>query len=274
MLERQWASNESVGTLDVLGARPTATSQRPGAAGARRRAPGPPVLLARRRRLGRPGRCWSSSRWSTTRSRSRSRRGDRAGGHRRRPWPRDLLTARRGSRVEVRAAERGDKRKLAELAERNARFTLDRRAPAERARSARREALADLRGAGAAGAAAADRVLRHLEPRRDLRGRLDGGLRGRGGRSAHYRSFSMRYDGGPDDFARMEEAITRRFLALAEEGDASFSATARPGGHRRRQGPAGAALKGLEAAGVTTSRWSASRSGRRRSSARAGPTRS
>ena len=28
---------------------------------------------------------------------------------------------------------------------------------------------------------------------------------------SHYRTFTMRYDGGPDDFARMEEAITRRF---------------------------------------------------------------
>ena len=48
-------------------------------------------------------------------------------------------------RVEVRAAARGDKRKLAELAERNARFALDQdRRRHEQARGRRREALADL----------------------------------------------------------------------------------------------------------------------------------
>ena len=36
-----------------------------------------------------------------------------------------LLSERRGTRVEVRAAARGDKRKLSELAQRNARFALD-----------------------------------------------------------------------------------------------------------------------------------------------------
>ena len=56
-----------------------------------------------------------------------------------------LLTDRRGQRVEVRAAARGDKRKLAELAARNARFALDQdRRRHEQARGRRREALADL----------------------------------------------------------------------------------------------------------------------------------
>ena len=56
-----------------------------------------------------------------------------------------LLSERRGSRVEVRASERGDKRKLAELAARNARFALDQdRRQHEQARSRRRDALADL----------------------------------------------------------------------------------------------------------------------------------
>ena len=41
---------------------------------------------------------------------------------------------------------------------------------------------------------------------------------------SHYRTFTMRYDGGPDDFARMEEAITRRFSRMTpEEGDPSFA---------------------------------------------------
>jgi excinuclease ABC subunit C len=45
---------------------------------------------------------------------------------------------------------------------------------------------------------------------------------------SHYRTFTMRYDGGPDDFARMEEALTRRFGRLRDdEDDPSFAA--RPG---------------------------------------------
>ncbi len=50
-----------------------------------------------------------------------------------------------GSRVEVRAAARGDKRKLAELATRNARFALEQDLRRhEQARGRRRDALADL----------------------------------------------------------------------------------------------------------------------------------
>ena len=56
-----------------------------------------------------------------------------------------LLSERRGSRVEVRHAERGDKRRLADLAERNARFALDQdRKRHELARDRRRDSLAEL----------------------------------------------------------------------------------------------------------------------------------
>jgi excinuclease ABC subunit C len=60
----------------------------------------------------------------------------------------EALSERRGSRVEVRAAERGDKRRLRELAERNARLALDQdRLRREHRRQRRVEALADLRDA-------------------------------------------------------------------------------------------------------------------------------
>src|SRR5262249_38919784 len=68
---------------------------------------------------------------------------------------------------------------------------------------------------------------------------------------AAYRSFTMRDAGGADDFARMEEAVTRRFARLAgEDSDDSFGA--RPGlvvidGGK---GQLAAALRGMAAAGV------------------------
>lgn len=58
------------------------------------------------------------------------------------------LSERRGAPVEVRVAERGDKRRLRELAERNARLALDQdRLRREHRRQRRVEALADLREA-------------------------------------------------------------------------------------------------------------------------------
>ena len=58
------------------------------------------------------------------------------------------LGERRGSPVEVRVAERGDKRRLRELAERNARLALDQdRLRREHRRQRRVDSLADLREA-------------------------------------------------------------------------------------------------------------------------------
>ena len=164
-----------------------------------------------------------------------------------------LLSERRGRRVEVRAAERGDRRKLSELAQRNARFALDAdRRRHEQVRSRRRESLAEL--------------ARELElPAPPVRIEcydvsnlgetyavasmvvFEGGAPAK----SQYRSFSMRYEGGPDDFARMEEAISRRFARLGpDESDPSFGA--RPGlvvidGGK---GQLAAALRGMEEAGV------------------------
>src|SRR5207244_6443899 len=60
----------------------------------------------------------------------------------------EFLTERRGSRVEVRAAERGEKRRLQELAEQNARLALESEAvQAEQTRLRRVEALEELREA-------------------------------------------------------------------------------------------------------------------------------
>ena len=91
------------------------------------------------------------------------------------------LAERRGAGVEVRAAERGDKRRILELAERNALLALDQeRLKAERTPpAARRGARRAAARAVARRAAAAHRVLRHLEPDGHAHRRLDGRLRGR-----------------------------------------------------------------------------------------------
>ncbi len=165
----------------------------------------------------------------------------------------ELLTSRRGRRVEVRHAERGDKRRLLELAERNATFAVDQdRRRHEAAVARRRDALAELQEAldlpappvriecydisnlGASHTVASMVVFEHGAPLK-----------------AHYRTFSTRIDGGPDDFARIEEAITRRFRRyVARDTDPSFSR--RPGlvlidGGK---GQLAAAIHGLEEAGA------------------------
>ena len=95
-----------------------------------------------------------------------------------------FLSERRGARVEVRAAERGEKRRLQELATENARLALavggpaDRAAPAAEDRGARRAP----RGAEPRVAADPDRVLRHLEHPGRVGRRFDGRLPGRASR--------------------------------------------------------------------------------------------
>lgn len=164
-----------------------------------------------------------------------------------------VLAARRQAGVEVRASERGEKRRMQELAERNARLALDQdRARIARTRDRRTAALGDLQRAlgldgpplriecfdisdlGATYAVASMTVLAGGAPDR-----------------SHYRSFTMRHEGGPDDFARMEEAIGRRMSRLAA-GDGDPSLGARPslvvidGG----KGQLGAAQRAMREAGV------------------------
>jgi excinuclease ABC subunit C len=143
-----------------------------------------------------------------------------------------FLTDVRGSVVEVRAPQRGEKRRLAELAHENARVAIERDATAAAQKRLRRiEALEQLREA---------LNLESLPLRiecfdvSNIQGReivasmsvvLDGQPR-----PALYRSFTIRDLDGQDDFAAMHQAVGRRFARLRDAGqpgrhDESFAAT-------------------------------------------------
>jgi excinuclease ABC subunit C len=141
----------------------------------------------------------------------------------------EFLSERRGSRVEVRAAERGEKRRLQELAEQNARLALEADvAKAEQSKLRRIEALEELRevlnleslplriecfdvsNIQEESPVAAMVVFQDGVPKK-----------------AHYRKFGMRRLDGQDDYAALAEAVSRRFAHLPtvthEEYDEGFA---------------------------------------------------
>jgi len=141
----------------------------------------------------------------------------------------EALSERRGSPVEVRAAERGDKRRLRELAERNARLALDQdRLRREHRRARRVESLS---------------ALREALGMEELPVRIEGFdisniggthtvasmvvFEGGATKKSDYRRFRVRGDAkdegnsGPDDFASMEEVLSRRMNRYLEGADLS-----------------------------------------------------
>ncbi len=134
----------------------------------------------------------------------------------------EALSERRGSPVEVRAAERGDKRRLRELAERNARLALDQdRLRREHRRQRRVESLS---------------ALREVLGMEELPVRIEGFdisnlgaqhtvasmvvFEGGATKKAHYRRFRVR-GAAADDFAAMEEVLGRRINRYLEQADLS-----------------------------------------------------
>jgi excinuclease ABC subunit C len=142
-----------------------------------------------------------------------------------------FLSERRGSQVEVRTPERGEKRRLQELATENARLALESDvAQSEQKRLRRVEALEELREAlnleslpiriecfdisniQAAEPVGSMVVFQDATPKK-----------------AHYRKFGVRGLNGQDDFAALAEVVSRRFARLrdatSEDYDESFAAT-------------------------------------------------
>ena len=136
----------------------------------------------------------------------------------------EALGERRRATVEVRAAERGDKRRLRELAERNARLALDQeKLRRERRRRERSEALAELaEGLGM------DEVpiriegydISNLGPEHTVASMVV--FEGGAAKKSDYRRFRVRgIDGSSDDFAAMNEVLTRRLARYVEESEKS-----------------------------------------------------
>ncbi len=137
-----------------------------------------------------------------------------------------LAERRTDSKVEVRIAERGDIRRLRELAERNARLALDQdRLRTEHRRQRRVESLDSL-----AKALGMDELPIRIEgfDISNLGGEhtVASMVVFEGGRpkKSDYRRFKVRGEegrGGPDDFASMEEVLGRRMAAWREQADLS-----------------------------------------------------
>jgi excinuclease ABC subunit C len=140
------------------------------------------------------------------------------------------LSERRGSPVEIRAAERGDKRRILELAERNARLALDQeRLRSERRRQQRVEALDGLQRA-----LGLDTIPLRIEcfDISTLMGTntvasmvvFEGGA----AKKSDYRRFKIagsenggNGSSGPDDFAAMEEVLSRRLAQWERQREVS-----------------------------------------------------
>ena len=147
----------------------------------------------------------------------------------------DLLAERRGGAVEVRHAERGDKRRIFELAERNARLALDQdRLRSERRRTQRIEALDGLQQALGMEAIPM-RIecfdISNLGETHTVASMVV--FEGGAPKKSDYRRFGIR-GAVQDDFAAMGEVLNRRmaqFVAHKERSphdrayDASFGAT-------------------------------------------------
>ena len=149
----------------------------------------------------------------------------------------EALSERRGGPVEVRAAERGDKRRILELAERNARLALDQeRLRSERRRQQRVEALDGLQQAldldtiplriecfdistlMGTNTVASMVVFEGAAPKKSdyRRFKIVGEENGENGSSGTPGGVA-----GPDDFAAMEEVLSRRLAQWERQRDVS-----------------------------------------------------
>jgi excinuclease ABC subunit C len=135
------------------------------------------------------------------------------------------LAQRRGAPVELRVPERGDKRRVLELAERNARLALDQeKLRSEHRRQQRVEALERLQrelGLDALPLRIECFDISNLGGTHTVASMVvfEGGTP----KKADYRRFTLREgtEGVPDDFASMEEVLSRRLAQFVRQHDRS-----------------------------------------------------
>jgi excinuclease ABC subunit C len=137
----------------------------------------------------------------------------------------EALAARRAGPVEVRPAERGDKRRILELAERNAAFALDQeRLKDERRRQRRVEALEGLQEAFGLDVPPV-RIecfdVSNLMGTHNVASMVV--FEGGAPKKSDYRRFRIRglQDGAADDFAAMNEVLGRRLARFEDQHDRS-----------------------------------------------------
>ena len=137
----------------------------------------------------------------------------------------EALASRRGGPVELRAAERGDKRRILELAERNARLALDQEhLRAERRRQSRVEALEGLQSALGLDVPPV-RIecfdISHLGGTQTVASMVV--LEGGAPKKSDYRRFKIRSlgEGESDDYAAMAEVLGRRIAQWERQTDIS-----------------------------------------------------
>jgi excinuclease ABC subunit C len=135
----------------------------------------------------------------------------------------ELLSERRGGAVEIRAAERGGKRRILELAERNARLALDQeKLKAERRRQQRVEALSGLQSALGLDALPV-RIecfdISHVGGTHTVASMVV--FEGGAPKKADYRRFTIRSHDGNDDFASMNEVLSRRYAQWEKQHERS-----------------------------------------------------
>jgi excinuclease ABC subunit C len=169
----------------------------------------------------------------------------------------ELLAERRGGPVEIRAAERGGKRRILDLAERNARLALDQeKLRAERKRQQRVDSLSGLQ----AGLELETLPLRiecfdisHLGGTHTVASMVV--FEGGAPKKSDYRRFTIREVDPGDDYAAMAEVLTRRFGQWSKqqerspydaERDASFAALPNLVVIDGGKGQLGAGLEALE----------------------------
>jgi excinuclease ABC subunit C len=136
----------------------------------------------------------------------------------------DALSSRRDGPVELRAAERGEKRRILELAERNALLALDQeRLRSERRRESRVQALEGLQQALGLDAPPI-RIecfdISNLGGTHTVASMVV--FEGGAPKKSDYRRFKIRAtEGTPDDFASMAEVLERRYAQWERQADIS-----------------------------------------------------